>query len=406
MNIQFYSPFSADLSCSCLSPACLPAAALKLVADAFPWSPGSAFLHLTDNHTSVLGMREVALQRGAGAVGAVSARGVAIGSGAAVAAAAQPAAAEPHSSAASPPPHHLFAFPLESNFSGVRYDEGLSTAVQEGAVAVAPGALSWYVGGGGEEGSGSACGNDASRLPPGSWKVLLDAAKACGTRPPDLSRHRPDFVALSYYKIFGCPTGLGALLVRRDAVPLLKKAYFGGGTVAAVVAEARFHAARPGAAALEDGTLPFLSIPAAVQGFSWLAAAGGFGGAEAAAGAAAARLAASLRALRHVNGAPLCAVYGAWGEKSGSGIGSGQGPVVAFNVLRSDGGWVGHRQVERMAGLEGVMLRTGGMCNPGALREALGAEVEGGRECCERKCECLFRPQLPKNTVLTLFLLS
>ena len=47
--------------------------------------------------------------------------------------------------------------------------------------------------------------------------------------------------ALSYYKIFGYPTGLGALLVRRDVLPLLRKGYFGGGTVAVSLADERFH---------------------------------------------------------------------------------------------------------------------------------------------------------------------
>ena len=48
--------------------------------------------------------------------------------------------------------------------------------------------------------------------------------------------------ALSYYKIFGYPTGLGALLVHKRAVPLLmkRKRYFGGGTVAVSVAEEDF----------------------------------------------------------------------------------------------------------------------------------------------------------------------
>ena len=45
--------------------------------------------------------------------------------------------------------------------------------------------------------------------------------------------------ALSFYKIFGYPTGLGALLVRRSAMPLLAgKLYFGGGTVAVSCADA------------------------------------------------------------------------------------------------------------------------------------------------------------------------
>lgn len=48
--------------------------------------------------------------------------------------------------------------------------------------------------------------------------------------------------ALSYYKIFGYPTGLGALLVHKRAVPALmkRKRYFGGGTVAVSLAEEDF----------------------------------------------------------------------------------------------------------------------------------------------------------------------
>lgn len=46
--------------------------------------------------------------------------------------------------------------------------------------------------------------------------------------------------ALSFYKIFGYPTGLGALLVRRDSLQILRKGYFGGGAVSASVADADF----------------------------------------------------------------------------------------------------------------------------------------------------------------------
>lgn len=45
---------------------------------------------------------------------------------------------------------------------------------------------------------------------------------------------------MSYYKIFGYPTGLGALLVRRGTLALMRKQYFGGGTVAASCAETTF----------------------------------------------------------------------------------------------------------------------------------------------------------------------
>jgi hypothetical protein len=53
------------------------------------------------------------------------------------------------------------------------------------------------------------------------WKVLVDAAKLAGSAPLDLSRpsvsgRAPDLVVVSFYKMFGYPTGLGALLVRRN----------------------------------------------------------------------------------------------------------------------------------------------------------------------------------------------
>lgn len=31
--------------------------------------------------------------------------------------------------------------------------------------------------------------------------VLIDAAKGCSTRPPDLSKYPADFVAISFYKV-------------------------------------------------------------------------------------------------------------------------------------------------------------------------------------------------------------
>ena len=64
----------------------------------------------------------------------------------------------------------------------------------------------------------------------GEWLWLLDAAKLMATSPFDISslpeKGRPHFIALSFYKIFGYPSGLGALLVRRDVSHLLQKRYF------------------------------------------------------------------------------------------------------------------------------------------------------------------------------------
>ena len=80
----------------------------------------------------------------------------------------------------------------------------------------------------------------------GRWLSLLDAAKFAGTNQLDLTRYDPDFVAVSFYKMFGFPTGLGCLLVKRDIAPVLHQRFVSGGTVAAIAATELFHEFRPG----------------------------------------------------------------------------------------------------------------------------------------------------------------
>ena len=48
------------------------------------------------------------------------------------------------------------------------------------------------------------------------WRVLLDAASFLPTANLRLNEIKPDFVALSIYKIIGYPTGVGALVARND----------------------------------------------------------------------------------------------------------------------------------------------------------------------------------------------
>jgi len=105
---------------------------------------------------------------------------------------------------------------------------------------------------------------------------LLDAASFVSTSKLDLKKYTPDFVALSFYKIFGFPTGMGALIVKNgnyflvwnclwsdslDSVGTLKKKYFGGGTVAATLSNENYKVFRENISAkFEDGTVDFLNI--------------------------------------------------------------------------------------------------------------------------------------------------
>ena len=102
------------------------------------------------------------------------------------------------------------------------------------------------------------------------WRVLLDAAAFVPTNRLDLNAVQPDFVTLSFYKMFGYPTGVGALLIRRPTSQKLERPWFAGGTVNFASVQAQAHVLAPGEAALEDGTLNYLSIPAVEIGLRHL----------------------------------------------------------------------------------------------------------------------------------------
>jgi hypothetical protein len=61
-----------------------------------------------------------------------------------------------------------------------------------------------------------------------TWMWLLDASKLAATSDINISRdysaeHRPHFCCVSFYKMFGYPTGIGALIVRKSVQHLLHK---------------------------------------------------------------------------------------------------------------------------------------------------------------------------------------
>lgn len=186
-------------------------AALKLVAEAFPWAPsspeepGSHFCYLTDSHTSVVGMR--------GIMATMNVPSVPVKPAEMVPRSKEGRAEEPDCQAPL-----LFCYPAQSNFSGTKYP------------------LAWI-----EE---IKLGKLRPVEVPGKWFVLLDAASYVSTSPLDLSTHQADFVPLSFYKMFGFPTGLGALLVKNEIASSLRKSYFGGGTAAAYLAGKDFYAPR------------------------------------------------------------------------------------------------------------------------------------------------------------------
>jgi len=301
--------------------------ALRLVGEAFAFCHGSRLVLSADNHNSVNGIRQIARARGA------EVRYVGLDDELRLTGEAREL-----TPAAGP---SLFAFPAQSNFSGVQHPLELVHAAQRAGYA-----------------------------------VLLDAAAFAPTNALRLDEVQPDFVALSFYKMFGYPTGVGALIARRDALASLTRPWFAGGTVEFVSVQHRTHMLKTGAEGFEDGTPNFASIAALPAGFELLGTIG-MSSVKARVGQLTTRLLAALSELRYSNGRAMTIVYGPSG-------GHARGGTVTFNVVGRHGRVLPYQQVEQKALANGVSVRGGCFCNPGAAERAFGFPAAESAACLER----------------------
>ena len=297
---------------------------LKLVGESFPFTSQSRLLLTFDNHNSVNGIREFARAKGAQ---------IAYAPLLAPALRLDRVRLDALLNEADPAQENLFAFPAQSNVSGVKHSLELVAAAQAKG-----------------------------------WRVLLDAAAFAPTNRLDLAAVQPDFVVLSFYKMFGYPTGVGALLMSRSALEKLQRPWFAGGTVNFASVQAQAHVLARGEAALEDGTLNYLSIPAVEIGLRHIESIGmdvigerircltGW-------------MLEELLAIRHSNGHPLVRIYGPATTEA-------RGGTVTLNLYDPAGHLLDYRRVEELAGQQGISLRTGCFCNPGAGEAAEGLTEE------------------------------
>ena len=294
--------------------------ALKLIGESYPFSPGGRFLLLADNHNSVNGIREFARAKGSDVdYVPLTVPELRVDHPALIA-----LLDEGDRSRA-----NLFAFPAQSNFSGVKHPLSLIGAAQERG-----------------------------------WQVLLDAAAFVPTNRLDLGIVSPDFVVISFYKMFGYPTGVGCLLIRNTAVASLRRPWFAGGTVNFATVQGRLHVLAPGEAGFEDGTLNFLGIPAVEIGLRHLERVG-MELIQTRVACLTERLVSGLLPLRHGNGRHLVRVYGPASMTM-------RGGTVTMNFYDPSGSLLDYRRIDELAGLAGISVRTGCFCNPGAGEAAEG----------------------------------
>src|SRR5580692_4896946 len=204
--------------------------ACRLVGEAYPFGRRSRLVLTADNHNSVNGIREYAARAGARvAYVGLHGRELRVSEPGMLAAIGRGHGSRPG----------LFAYPAQSNFSGVRHP------------------LAWV-----------------ARAQAAGYDVLLDAAALVPTSRLDLSIVQPEFVAISWYKVFGFPTGVGCLLARHEALPRLRRPWFSGGTIWGVSVQGGWHQMADDESAFEDGTLNFLAIPDITTGLAWISAIG------------------------------------------------------------------------------------------------------------------------------------
>ena len=296
-------------------------AAIKLVAESYPFSEDRACVLAADNHNSVNGIREYAA-RGNAPV--------------------QYVPLDDELRLRAPldllKTGGLFAFPAQSNFSGVRHPLSLVAAARDRG-----------------------------------YDVLLDIASYAAANVLSLREVPADFAVLSFYKLFGYPTGIGALIARREALAKLRRPWFAGGTVLFASVGARTHLLRPSHDGFEDGTPDFLGVAALDAGFDLLE------------GAQLRDLSGHVQQLTHIlldglRAMPHVRIYGPRDHRD-------RGGTVAFNVTG-----VPYWQVEARAREHGVSVRGGCFCNPGASEAAFALD-EGRLATCLRDLGADFTPE-------------
>ena len=288
--------------------------ALKLIGESYPFTENGRFALCADDHNSVNGIREFARANGAAVSYApLTAPDLRMDT----------EKLETILDSADTRANNLFAFPAQSNYSGVKHPLSLIEKAQSKG-----------------------------------WDVLVDAAAFAPTNRLDLGHWQPQFAVFSFYKIFGYPTGIGALLARRDVLPKLRRPWFAGGTVKIVSVKAFDHYLADGEAAFEDGTINYLSIPAVEIGLRHIDKLGMENISERVR-CLSGWLLAELAELKHENGRPIIRVHGPTDLEM-------RGGTITISFFDVAGRPISGQIIEQLAAKANISLRTGCFCNPGS----------------------------------------
>jgi len=287
--------------------------ALKIIGECYPFEQDGSFLLLADNHNSVNGIREYCQRKdGKFQYAKIQYEDLQINK----------ELLSDLLTSSSPARNKLFAFPAQSNVSGVKHD------------------LNWI-----------------KTAQANGWDVLLDAAAYVPTNSLDLKEIQPDYVSISFYKIFGYPTGLGCLFVKKSKFHKLIKPWFAGGTVTLVGVEAPYHYLAENHERFENGTINYLDIPAIKMGLDFMDQIG-MDRLNERTTSCMAYLYTKLTELKHDNGKEVIKIFGPK-ERSKS------GSNLILNIFDKNGHLIPFEFFEELANRKNISIRSGCFCNPG-----------------------------------------
>lgn len=286
-------------------------AAIQIIADFYPFGLNGRFLLTTDNHNSIHGIRECVNNV---KYVSVDSKTLTINQ----------AELELDLINAPDDVSKLFAYPAQSNSSGVKHS------------------LEWI--------------EKAKDL---GWDVFLDAAAYVPSSRLDLSKYSPDFVSISFYKMFGYPAGIGCLLVLNDKVDLLERTWFAGGTVSKVTIAPPTHHWAIGHEKFENGTPNFTGVPAICYGLRFLNSIG-MERISQRITSLANYFIERLLACEHENKHPLVKIFGSHvcADRSGT---------ISLDILDETGGAFPFKLIEEFASHLKISIRAGRFCNYGVF---------------------------------------
>ncbi len=294
-------------------------AAVRIVAECFPFQEGSHFVLTKDNHTCAHSVREYANKNKATVRYVTLTPELLIWDESMLRALNAADASKPN----------LLAYPSQSNATGALHDLGwVQQAQQRG------------------------------------FMVLLDVAAHVPTFALDLAECQPDFMCISFYKIFGFPTGIGCLLAKRASLEALKPPSFSGGSVCYISGpwspterilyhdDARLYAV---------GTPNYLAMDSVSFGLDFIRAHGQNNIRDRAV-ALARYLETKLAGLRHAGNCRLVEVYPPPPHLKGA--------TIMFNFYDQFDSMIPWEIIDTIAASLDISIRSGCFCNMGVVQQA------------------------------------